>query len=290
MTMSKQYSINPNTEYEKFAQEVYKHQHLFEADGITLLGVKHNVILVGKSGCKHQIDVYWEYKIKGIIKKVAIECKNYNSKVSIGKVRDFYGVLSDLTDIAGIMVTKKGYQSGAKKYATFHGINLHELRTPNEEENDLGKIELDITSNISIRRRLFLLDEEWIKSNLSILKGYREFLQIFSSNLNFSESFHMDYYPLEIIKDSGIVDENSKIISSFNRLEESLPSKIVEPEYIFSFNYAYVDTRSLGRVKIKEIKYSYINEKQTTLFTIDAQHFVKAVLKDALSGKIKVIC
>ena len=90
--MTKQYSINRNTEYEKFAQEVYKYQHLFEADGITLVGVKHNVILVGKSGCKHQLDVYWEYKIKGIIKKVAIECKNYNKTVgrkSYEKVRKY---------------------------------------------------------------------------------------------------------------------------------------------------------------------------------------------------------
>ena len=288
--MIKQYTVNPNTEYEKFAQEIYKHQHLFEADGITTMSVKHNVILVGKSGCKHQIDVYWEYKIKGVIKKVAIECKNYNSKVSIGKVRDFYGVLSDLTDIAGIMVTKKGYQSGAKQYAACYGINLHELREPDENESDLGKFELDITTNISIRRRLFLLDEEWIKSNLSILKGYREYYKMLSPNLNFSESFHMDYYPLEIIESSEIVDKNSKTISSFNKLEKSLPSKTTDPEHIFSFNCAYVNTRNLGKVKIKEIKYSYINERQTRLFTIDAQHFVKAILKDALNGKIKVIC
>lgn len=288
--MVKQYTVNPNIEYEKFAQEIYNHLHLFEADGITSMGVKHNVILEGKSGCKHQIDVYWEYKIRGVIKKVAIECKNYNRKVSIGKVRDFYGVLLDLTDIAGIMVTKKGYQSGAKKYAAYHGINLHELRTPNRNESDLGKIELDITANISIRRRLFLLDKEWVKSNFSILKGYREFYEMFFPDLNFTERFHMDYYPLEIIENSDIVDENSKIISSFNKLEKSLPSKTTDSESIFSFNCAYVDARYLGRVKVKEIKYSYINEKQTTLFTIDAQHFVKAILKDALSGKIKVIC
>ncbi len=288
--MTKQYTVNPNTEYEKFAQEIYKHQHLFEADGITPISVKHNVILVGKSGCNHQIDVYWEYEIKGVIKKVAIECKNYNRKVSIGKVRDFYGVLSDLTDIAGIMVTKKGYQSGAKKFAAYHGINLHELRTPDREECDLGKIELNITTNTSIRRRLFLLDEEWIKSNASILKGYREFYEILSPDLNFSENLHMDYYPLEIIGNSEIVDENSKTILSFNKLEKRLPSKTVEPEYIFSFKCAYVDTCYLGRVKIKEIKYSYIDEKQTKLFMIDAHHFVKAILKDALNGKIKVIC
>jgi len=46
-----------------------------------------------------------------------------NSKlVSIGKIRDFYGVLSDLNNVAGIMETKIGYQKGAKEY----GITLKE--------------------------------------------------------------------------------------------------------------------------------------------------------------------
>lgn len=57
--------------------------------------VQHNVKLKDKSGCEHQIDVYWEYEIAGNKHRVAIECKNYNSLVPIGKVRDFKGVLEN---------------------------------------------------------------------------------------------------------------------------------------------------------------------------------------------------
>ena len=89
--------MNLNTEYEKFAREIY--QKLMNAEGINTINVKHNVKLTGKSGQQHQIDVYWEYQIGGVKHKVIIECKNYNATVPIGKVRDFYGLLADLTNL-----------------------------------------------------------------------------------------------------------------------------------------------------------------------------------------------
>ena len=95
--------MNQNIEYEKFTQKIY--QELINARGIST-SVKHDVKLIGRSGQKHQIDVYWEYSINGIQHKVAIECKNYKKEIPIGKVRDFYGILSDLTDVSGIMITK----------------------------------------------------------------------------------------------------------------------------------------------------------------------------------------
>jgi len=117
-----------NIEYEKFTWEIY--QELVNADVLKATKVQHNVKQKGKSGQEHQIDMYWEYEIAGIKHKVAIECKNYNKNVAIGKVRDFYGVLIDLTNVSGIMVTKIGYQKGAKEYAAEYGISLKELRTP----------------------------------------------------------------------------------------------------------------------------------------------------------------
>ena len=80
--------MNLNIEYEKFTQEVY--QELVNTDVVKTTEVKHNIKLTGKSGQEHQIDVYWEYEIAGVGHKVAIECKNYNSAVPIGKVRDFF--------------------------------------------------------------------------------------------------------------------------------------------------------------------------------------------------------
>ncbi len=273
--------MNPNTEYEKFAQEIY--QGLLNEERIKAIQVQHNVKLRGKSGQLHQVDVYWEYELAGVNHKVAIECKNYNKPVSVGKVRDFYGVLSDLNNVNGIMVTKVGYQKGAKEFAAHYGINLKELRLPNKEESIIGRLELNL--NISITRRLFLLDDEWAKSNIN-LEGYRKYLMFFSGDNDWTTT---NYFPLETLSDAKICDKNGIPIMSFDELEDKLPSENTEPEYIFNFEDAYVDTRNMGRVKIKKVKYVFIQEREKKVFDIDARYFIKAILKDVLNGEIKVI-
>lgn len=264
--------MNPNIEYERFTREIY--QGLINVDVIKTIDVQHNVKLIGKSGQEHQIDVYWEYEYAGVKHKVAIECKNYNSTVPIGKVRDFYGVLSDLTNVAGIMVTKVGYQAGVKEYAAHYGINLKELRAPNEEDGRAGEIELHIKMNI--RRRLFLLDDETLKAE------YRSFyIQIGD------EWATADYFPLET-NGYKIIDKKGRPIATFDELDSKLPQNTdVEFEHIFDFEDAYVDTRYSGRVKIKGVKYLHIKENEMKIFTIDARNMIKAILKDALSGEIK---
>lgn len=127
--------MNQNSEYERFTQEIY--QQLVNLDVVRTTKVRHDVKLEGRSGQKHQIDVYWEYVIAGNKHRVAIECKNYNTLVPIGKVRDFKGVLDDLNGVNGIMVTKVGYQEGAKKYAQEYGISLKELQRREAEQDTL---------------------------------------------------------------------------------------------------------------------------------------------------------
>lgn len=50
---------NSAEEYELFTQCVYK--QLLNYHHIGIINVQHNVKLKGRSGCTHQIDVYWEY-------------------------------------------------------------------------------------------------------------------------------------------------------------------------------------------------------------------------------------
>ena len=153
--------MNDNIEYEKFTQEIYN--EILKNLYVKNIEVRHNVKLMGKSGQKHQIDVYWEYQYDNTTFKIAIECKNYNHTVSIGKVRDFFGVLYDLGDVKGIMVTRKGYQEGAKKFGEHYGIDLMKLREPEEGEAIVAETTLTIDS--SVRHRLFQVDEDWAKAH-----------------------------------------------------------------------------------------------------------------------------
>ncbi|GAF19569.1 hypothetical protein JCM19046_4228 [Bacillus sp. JCM 19046] len=86
--------------------------------------VKNKQNIVGKSGVIHNIDVYYQFEINGITHKVIFECKNWNSKVSKEKILALKSIIEDIPNSVGIMVAPKGYQSGAKKFAEHHGIEL----------------------------------------------------------------------------------------------------------------------------------------------------------------------
>lgn len=273
--------MNPNIEYEKFTQEIY--QELVNADVLKTTKVQHNVKLKGRSGQEHQIDVYWEYEIAGSKQKVAIECKNYNKNVAVGKVRNFYGVLADFNNVTGIMVTKVGYQKGAKRFATEHGIMLKELRSPNPGEAIIGEIEHHF--NITIRHCLFLVDENYAETKGFNVSRYKQRIDSIGIS-NTPKWINSTHIPLQLI-DNNIIDSNGENIASLAEIEKTLPENS-DSDIIFKYKDAYVNT-IWGNIKIDEIKfeYKYTNEKK--IIAIDAQELVKAILKDALNGEIKLI-
>ena len=273
--------MNLNIEYEKFTQEIY--QELVNADVLKITKVQHDVKLKGRSGQEHQIGVYWEYEIAGAKQKVAIECKNYNKNVAIGKVRDFYGVLCDLNNVAGIMVTKVGYQKGAKEYASEYGISLKELRIPNPGEAIIGEVELNF--DIAVRRCLFLVDPNCSETDKFSVSKYKKSLDLMSLN---NESFWASatHIPLELV-DRNVINSNGVTIITLEKINDELP-KDSNSDIVFKYEDAFVNTR-WGKVKINEIKYVYEYRNENKTIAIDAQGFVKAILKDALNGDIKLI-
>jgi Restriction endonuclease len=89
--------------------------------------IQHDVTLQGIT-LRHQIDVYWEFENLGILHKVVVQVKNWNKRLDQGELLKFKKVLEDLPDQPrGVVVTRKGYQSGAAEFARAHGIRLFEL-------------------------------------------------------------------------------------------------------------------------------------------------------------------
>jgi hypothetical protein len=263
---------NENTEYEKLAQEIY--QAISDAEGVKNINVQHNIKLPGKSGCNHQIDVYWEFEMLGIKHCVAIECKNYSSEVSVGKVRDFFGVLHDVGNTKGIFVTKVGYQSGAEKFANHYGIVLKELRFPTEKdwEGRVKNIVLTIHALfINIKERNFDVDIDWLLANSNFKEGNQISLGGMTDELK-------------------IVDSAGNVLTTLHELENSLPrdnpeiNKAAHSQFSDGF---LVDPSSGQRFKINGIRYLYdvVSETQTSITEGDA--IAKAILKDVSSGAIK---
>lgn len=272
--------MNQNTEYERFTQEIY--QQLVNLDVVRTTKVQHDVKLEGRSGQKHQIDVYWEYVIAGNKHRVAIECKNYNTLVPIGKVRDFKGVLDDLNGVNGIMVTKVGYQEGAKKYAQEYGISLKELRTPRYGETIIGEMENHI--HYEVRYTLFQVDEAWAEKNGFDIERYRKRLSLlFTSRTELWDSMPFIYIDR---KDDILRDDKGREVASLKELEKQIPDHPTDDfPFIFKFENAYLDSRYLGSVKVCAVKYDYnIHDQQQTI-ALDAGDLVKAILKDAQSNE-----
>lgn len=269
-------AMNPNTDYERFTQDVY--QQMLSCQHPKIANVQHNVKIKGCSGCEHQIDVYWEYEKDGEKHRVAVECKNYSKHVPKEKVCAFHGVLSDLDGIEGIMVSKKGFQSGAKQYARAYGISLEELREPEGDENIIGEISLGF--HIENRSTLFTVDEQWAKEHNIDIPEYKRRLDMISSTNGYkwSKDIHI---PLQLVN-WVIYDADGKEITTLDILDQQIPDHPTDDfPYVFQYKDAYVNTSHWGLVKILEVKYTYKTEEQQRNISIDAEGFVKAILKDA---------
>lgn len=85
--------------------------------------VSRNVTLKGLKG-EYQIDVFYQFENAGVTHRVAIECKYYRRPLDRETIMPFCNKITDIGNIIGVIVSKSGYQSGAKEYAEKHGITL----------------------------------------------------------------------------------------------------------------------------------------------------------------------
>lgn len=270
--------MNPNTEYELFTQNVY--QQLVNMDVVRATKVQHDIKLEGRSGQKHQIDVYWEYEIAKTKHRVAIECKNYNKPVTKEKVCAFKGVLDDLNGVIGIMVTKVGYQKGAKEYAKEYCISLKELRFPRRGETIIGEIVNRF--HIEIRHILYKIDEDWATKYQIDIAGYKQRMDMIGldNDHKWSKATH-----IPIPNSDGVIrNGKGKEITTIESLERTIPDHPTDDfPIVFSYEDAYISS-PWGLLKVLEVMFDYEIDDQETIINIDAEGFVKAILKDALSG------
>ncbi|PRD06932.1 hypothetical protein CQ058_28310 [Bacillus sp. MYb56] len=132
--------LKNGTKYERLAAVVFKSLNTTDA-------VIHNLTLKG-DGKKtpHQIDVIIERA--NVSKRVLVECKDYDTKVGISIIRDFFGAVSQIKPDEAFVVTTEGYTRGARLFAEEEGIKLAILRGFKENDWD-GRIkEVQIKSSL----------------------------------------------------------------------------------------------------------------------------------------------
>ena len=116
--------VNTGKNLEDYAQYVYS--RLLELSDYENVLVSTKVTIKGQSGATNEFDVYYQFNHLNVECRVAIECKDWKTKVSIKEIRDFSTKLQDvgLGNIIGVMISKHGFQEGTKTFAASHGIRL----------------------------------------------------------------------------------------------------------------------------------------------------------------------
>jgi len=263
-------NTSKGTAYEKFVQGLY--QTLHDAEGFEEVKVEHNIELTGKSGCAHQIDVYWEFKIAGQTYRTAIECKAFDSSVPIGRIRDFHGVLIDVPGLQGIFVSLFGYQSGAKRYADHYGITLKEARTPTEDDWD-GRVE-----NIHIR--FFVITPEITAIRPDVTSAYRATLKPDEQvEAPFGGTTH----------EAFIVDGQDNYVASVEDIRQSLPASTtpaVGLEHTVPFPGGFLKSSNGLRIPLDSVTVRYDVNVEVEHADILGAHVAKAIMKDVKTGDI----
>jgi hypothetical protein len=225
--------------------------------------VEHNVKLNGKDGPR-QIDVLISAKVAGMDIKTIIECKDYNSKISVGTVDALHSVMLDVNANKAVLVSTKGFSSTAIKKAKRLGISLF---TAHEALKDDWKIDLEIP----------VIIKEILPMDIT---------PSFVANFKKGDSFHKD--TSYVINDINILDAFKKqwaevpITDNAFKNGESYPFEFTElspPFYMRSSTGSklYLDELNVSfKVQVKYYN-GYLNEQENT-----------QVLKDIIENKTNI--
>lgn len=96
--------------------------------------IYQNLKLLDNCGVEREFDIFIKLYTPHAQFNIAIECKDYNRKIEIGKIDEFQSKCSDLPKIhRKIFVSREGFQSGAIAKAKHHDIELLLLKKVSKE-------------------------------------------------------------------------------------------------------------------------------------------------------------
>jgi hypothetical protein len=90
--------------------------------------VKHNQKVMGKAGRERQLDIAVTTTIGLHRILIVIECRDYSRRITMEKVEAFVTKLQDVGANLGVMVSRNGFDAGAKAAARQHSIILRSYR------------------------------------------------------------------------------------------------------------------------------------------------------------------
>lgn len=275
---------NNGKDYELFVANL--HQALLNAEHVTTqknILIEVNKKLVDSWGIERQFDIYWEYELAGYIYKTVIECKDYNSNVSVEKIDALIGKVRDIPGLKAVFATKMGYQSGAKIKAENNGIDLLIVR----EQNDSDWVDIDgtpfiktivvnthIVSPAQIQEFLPFIDTAWVEQN---------------TDIDISQPLGFSVPNDQIFIDDIKTDQKYSLYELANKLSPIGDNEIGIFEIEQKFENAFICYESL-RLKLLAYKIKYlISEPQKNSYEIDFSKELVGVVEYLQKGTKKSI-
>lgn len=262
-------SKNTGKDYEKLTQQVF--QQIVNQDSVKTIKVKHDVILEGKT-TSHQIDVYWEFDLGGIVYRTVIQAKDWKNKVPQKEMLAFKAIIEDLpTGTKGIYVAKSGYQSGAETVAKANGISIYELREPGDKDWE-GRVK-DIYIHFEIRCPVYekiklVLDQKWLEETIPAKK-----------DMTGNYLFNTD----TIVKNNR-GDHVCKISDIILQLVEKSGDTIAAQTHSFGDD-AFIDFDG-ACLKVQGITGEFGYSSSTETLHIDGGSVIGLILKDIFNNKV----
>jgi hypothetical protein len=258
-------------DYELLTQKIYK--AILESEGVENLEVKHDQKIIGKSGVEHQIDVFWEYKYAGVSHKVLIECKYYSKAISLIHARNMLGLLNDIPNSQGLLVTTQGFQSGVIDFCNHYEISLKRIRPPEGSDWD-GCIQI-----INVNGELY--QNQYLNLGFSFNASDPETKKFFDAN---GKEISFNAY-------DSTIEDNGEILFIGSWLDKNITTNLGEintkREDVIEPIDARVILSSGEKLKLRNVKVLWELTKQDLSVSVDAMDFVHAVLEDFGSGKVE---
>jgi len=275
---------NDGSEYEQFVADLQ--QAILDTEAITTqktILIEKNKVIEDNFGIPREFDLYWEYELAGISYKTVIECKDYNSAISVEKIDALLGKIKDIPDLKPVFATKKGYQSGAIKKAEANRVDLLIVREQNDsdwQDKDgnpyIKTVVINIQIHVPARITNFEpnIDGDWLISNTNIDPS--EPFQIFAPE---------DQIYIENL-DTGRTQSLHEIIQEIDSIPNHEYGSFVKEEEL-SNAFLVFDQKKL---KLLSYKLSYtVNRPHVHPLTIDFSKELKGVVEYLQKGTKKTI-
>ena len=269
---------NTGTDYELISMKIF--EAILNRKDVHTIEVRHDVRIKGKT-TTHQIDVFWKFNQGDITYTTIVQAKDWEQLVNQGELLKFQKVLEDIPhQPRGVFVTRTGYDEGALRVASAHGIQTYVLRSKKKRDS-AREVVGEMVFTLSDRKETgfkIIVDETWLKAEL-VKRGLPRpvFQQI-------------TFFP----KDLNLFDLDGNVVGNLQEIiDAKYPSKalnVKERKVVHKFQqstFLKTGPEELPTLKILAIHFTISAKKEVWRTPAISSEIVEFILENVAEGTVQ---